>query len=146
MGTSASRTRTAQHPFTHGGETAGPAGPQTTRVSQARQPCDLVTVPARQGLEAVDILRLRTSVGPVFHDHSGATLGFVVPYGTANAWDLPGSACITADGELGSFGVPPAADTGWLLPPHRGAPFTDPILLRAALGEAAVTLAAAERL
>ncbi|MDG4865719.1 hypothetical protein P8605_46980, partial [Streptomyces sp. T-3] len=57
--------------------------------------CDLVTVPARQGLEAVDILRRGADpgVGPVLHDNGGDTLGFLVPPGTADRWDLPGSAC-----------------------------------------------------
>ncbi|GAA3371816.1 hypothetical protein GCM10020367_24110 [Streptomyces sannanensis] len=63
-------------------------------------PCDLVTVPARQGLEAVDIIRRSAGpdIGPVLHDRSCDTLGFVVPSGTAAAWDVPGSACIRTDG------------------------------------------------
>lgn len=57
--------------------------------------CDVVTVPARQGLEAVDILRrgATEAVGPVLHDGDCDTLGFLVPPGTADAWDVPGSAC-----------------------------------------------------
>ncbi|MER6984833.1 hypothetical protein ABT317_49840, partial [Streptomyces carpinensis] len=60
------------------------APPQATGTG-----CDLVTVPARQGLEAVDILRrgARDAVGPVLHDDGGDTLGFVVPAGTAAGWD-----------------------------------------------------------
>ncbi|MFF5672327.1 hypothetical protein ACFY8S_19700 [Streptomyces hygroscopicus] len=59
-----------------------------------RQECDLVTVPARQGLEAVDILRRACDgLGPVLHDNTCDTLGFLVPPGTADGWDLPGSAC-----------------------------------------------------
>lgn len=63
-------------------------------------PCDLVTVPTRQGLEAVDILRRGSSdaVGPVLHDDSCDTLGFLVPPGTADAWDVPGSTCTQTDG------------------------------------------------
>lgn len=62
--------------------------------------CDLVTVPARQGLEAVDILRRGSgeSVGPVLHDDGGDTLGFLVPPGTADGWDVPGSTCTRSDG------------------------------------------------
>ena len=62
--------------------------------------CDLVTVPARQGLEAVDILRRgwRRAVGPVLHDDGCDTLGFLVPPGTADGWDMPGSTCTQTDG------------------------------------------------
>lgn len=61
---------------------------------------DLVTVPARQGLEAVDILRRGAvpAVGPVVHDGACDTLGFLVPPGTAAAWDMPGSACTRTSG------------------------------------------------
>lgn len=82
MDISRSRT-TAQHP-------------QHLQYSQhlQRQECDLVTVPARQGLEAVDILRRACDgLGPVLHDNTCDTLGFLVPPGTADGWDLPGSAC-----------------------------------------------------
>lgn len=105
---------------------------------------DLVTVPSRQGLEAVDILRLRTGVGPVLHDTADDTLGFLVPEGTADGWDLPGSACTGSDGRGHQLvAEPPVAGTGWLLPPDHGDPVTDPALLRMALGEAARTLEAA---
>lgn len=71
--------------------------------------CDLVTVPARQGLEAVDILRRGScdSVGPVLLDDGCDTLGFLLPPGTT---DLA----------------------------------TDPAVLRAALGEAARLIEAAD--
>lgn len=61
---------------------------------------DVVTVPARQGLEAVDILRRGAgdAVGPVLHDGGCGTLGFLVPPGTAAAWDVPGSVCTETDG------------------------------------------------
>ncbi|MFE2428293.1 hypothetical protein ACFXJ5_16340 [Streptomyces sp. NPDC059373] len=105
------------------------------------EPCDLVTVPSRQGLEAVDILRLRTGVGPVLHDSSGDSLGFLVPPGTADGWDMPGSACTQTNGRgLSLAGEPPVAGTGWLVPPHTDTPVTDPAVLRAALGEAARTI------
>ncbi|MFG3258170.1 hypothetical protein [Streptomyces sp. NPDC048172] len=126
-------------------EPAGPPGP-------AEAPCDLVTVPARHGLEAVDILRLRDGVGPVLHDHAGDTLGFLVPPGTAAGWDLPGSACtqtFTGSPRAASTGgdeEPPVAGTGWLVPP--GGAYTratQPAELRAALGEAARTIEAAGR-
>lgn len=108
---------------------------------------DLVTVPSRQGLEAADILRLRTGVGPVLHDNSGDTLGFLVPPGTADDWDLPGSACTETDGRgLRLAGTPPVAGTGWLVPPESSDQVTDPALLRQALGEAARTIEAAESL
>jgi hypothetical protein len=94
--------------------------------------CDLVRVPSRQGLEAVDILRLSPGgVGPVLHDRTGASLSFLVPPGTADAWDLPGSSCACRSEE----GEAPGA--GWLVPPHTDTEVTDPAVLRAALGEAA---------
>ena len=40
---------------------------------------DVVTVPSRQGLEAVDLLRLTTGVGPVFLDRAADSLAFLVP-------------------------------------------------------------------
>ncbi|MBT2544450.1 hypothetical protein J7E99_28050 [Streptomyces sp. ISL-44] len=111
---------------------------------------DLVTVPTRQGLEAVDIIRRASragGVGPVLHDGSGDTLGFLVPPGTADAWDMPGSACTQTDGRGMRFGdaVPPATGaTGWLLPPEAVGPVTDPAVLREALGEAARLIEAAD--
>lgn len=112
---------------------------------------DLVTVPTRQGLEAVDIIRRAASradgVGPVLHDGSGDTLGFLVPPGTADAWDLPGSACTQTNGRGMRFGEaasPTAGGTGWLLPPEAVGPVTDPAVLRAALGEAARLIEAAD--
>ncbi|MFD3871351.1 hypothetical protein [Streptomyces sp. NPDC058623] len=113
---------------------------------------DLVTVPTRQGLEAVDIIRrgaglTAPGVGPVLHDGSGATLGFLVPPGTADGWDLPGSACTQTNGRGMRFGEaasPTAGGTGWLLPPEAVGPVTDPAVLRAALGEAARLIEAAD--
>jgi hypothetical protein len=102
--------------------------------------CELVTVPTRQGLEAVDLLRLRAGapdIGPVLHDSNGDSLCFLVPPGTAAGWDCPGSACVTTPA-----GSPSPADPGWLLPPRGGtAPVTDPAVLKAALGEAARMIA-----
>ncbi|NLU66483.1 hypothetical protein [Streptomyces sp. HNM0574] len=115
--------------------------------SVGRAPCDLVTVPARQGLEAVDILRLRDGVGPVLHDRAGDTLGFLVPPGTAEHWDLPGSACTeTCVRPRAAAGDPPVTGTRWLVPPegaHVAA--SEPAGLRAALSEAARTIEAADR-
>ncbi|RLV08896.1 hypothetical protein CTZ27_09155 [Streptomyces griseocarneus] len=109
-------------------------------------PCDLVTVPARQGLEAVDILRLRDGVGPVLHDGECDTLGFLVPPGTADAWDVPGSACTQSHGRGFPADPPPIAGTGWLVAPEAAfSEATDPAVLRAALGEAARTIAAVDR-
>ncbi|MFJ6796539.1 hypothetical protein [Streptomyces sp. NPDC091268] len=115
---------------------------------------DLVTVPTRQGLEAVDIIRRAASqaggVGPVLHDGSDDTLGFLVPPGTADAWDLPGSACTQSNGRGMRFdagfgdGPPAPGATGWLLPPEAVGPVTDPEVLRAALGEAARLIEAAD--
>ncbi|MEU0163663.1 hypothetical protein ABZ154_34010 [Streptomyces sp. NPDC006261] len=114
----------------------------------ADRSCDLVTVPARQGLEAVDILRRgrdHEAVGPVLHDGACDTLGFLVPPGTADAWDVPGSACTRTDGRgLRLPTTPPAAGSGWLLPPAEDAPVTDPAALRAALDQAARLLEAAD--
>ncbi|MEV7563496.1 hypothetical protein [Streptomyces sp. NPDC089795] len=129
---------------------------ESTGTSTASEPgaapdLDLVTVPARQGLEAVDIIRRAASqaggVGPVLHDGSGDTLGFLVPSGTADAWDLPGSACTQTNGRGVRFGdaaSPTAGATGWLLPPEAVGPVTDPDVLRAALGEAARLIEAAD--
>jgi hypothetical protein len=113
--------------------------------------CDLVTVPARQGLEAVDILRRAAGaagaaeVGPVVHDGACDTLGFLVPPGTAAGWDMPGSACTETNGRgLRMPAEPPVSGGGWLLPPAEDAPVTDPLVLRAALGEAARLIEAAD--
>ncbi|KRV47799.1 hypothetical protein AQ490_05355 [Wenjunlia vitaminophila] len=123
----------------------GPGAPPTAAPPDTGT-FELVTVEARKGLEAVDILRLRTSVGPVLHDASGDTLGFLVPEGTSLDWDLPGSVCTVALAPCDRAGGPPVSNSQWLLPPHTTAPFTDPVLLRRALGEAAVTLEAADRM
>jgi hypothetical protein len=121
----------------------------------AAAPCDLVTVPTRQGLEAVDILRRggAPAVGPVLHDDDCDTLGFLVPPGTAAAWDVPGSACTQTAGRglripgadaLPGGAEPPVAGSGWLLPPADTGPVTDPVVLREALGEAARLIEAAD--
>jgi hypothetical protein len=118
------------------------AGMESTATNTAPEPgtapapgpdLDLVTVPARQGLEAVDIIRRAArrpgGVGPVLHDGSGDTLGFLVPPGTADGWDLPGSACTQTDGRGMRFGdgaLPAPGGTGWLLPPEAVGPVTDP--------------------
>ncbi|WP_328940131.1 hypothetical protein OG288_26820 [Streptomyces tauricus] len=110
--------------------------------------CDLVTVPARQGLEAVDILRRGApaeAVGPVLHDDNCDTLGFLVPPGTASAWDLPGSTCTRTDGRgVRLAPEPPVEGSDWLLPPGDADLATDPAVLRAALGEAARLIEAAD--
>lgn len=113
-------------------------------------PCDLVTVPARQGLEAVDILRRGSgevpSVGPVVLDGNCDNLGFLVPPGTAAGWDMPGSACTeTAGRGLRVPAEPPVSGGAWLLPPDAGiGEVTDPEVLREALGEAARLIEAAD--
>ncbi|WP_330330603.1 hypothetical protein OHS33_13240 [Streptomyces sp. NBC_00536] len=128
---------------------AAPAGPPAGVAVGVSAP-DLVTVPTRQGLEAVDIIRRAAArdsgVGPVLHDGSGDTLGFLVPPGTADAWDMPGSACTQTNGRgIRLFGdSPTAGGTGWLLPPDSTGPVTDPEVLRAALGEAARLIEAAD--
>ncbi|MEV6328400.1 hypothetical protein [Streptomyces sp. NPDC051909] len=117
-------------------------------------PCDLVTVPARQGLEAVDILRRggAPAVGPVLHDGACDTLGFLVPPGTAAGWDMPGSACTRTDGRGLRIPEPPELPgpdgatprpADWLLPPGESE-VTDPAMLRAALGQAARLIEAAD--
>ncbi|MEV7790851.1 hypothetical protein AB0O68_02575 [Streptomyces sp. NPDC087512] len=137
------------------------AGMETSPISDsagARGPgarddggCDVVTVPTRQGLEAVDILRRGAgeAVGPVLHDGGCDTLGFLVPPGTAAAWDVPGSTCTGTDGRglrLGPAPRPPVEGSCWLLPPGDGDAdlATDPAVLRAALGEAARLIEAAD--
>ncbi|MEV4877282.1 hypothetical protein [Streptomyces cyaneofuscatus] len=141
--TTATNSTTATNPTT----TTTPTTP-TTAPAPADQSCDLVTVPARQGLEAVDILRRgrdHEAVGPVLHNGACDTLGFLVPPGTADAWDVPGSACTRTDGRgLRLPTTPPAAGSGWLLPPAEDAPVTDPAVLRAALDQAARLLEAAD--
>ncbi|MEU6402182.1 hypothetical protein [Streptomyces sp. NPDC046985] len=115
--------------------------------SEAGPGCDLVTVPARQGLEAVDILRRapEDAVGPVLHDGGGDTLGFVVPAGTAAGWDVPGSTCTETDGRgLRLAPAPPVEGSDWLLPPEEADPATDPAVLRRALDEAARMIEAAD--
>lgn len=147
---------TARHRPTQ--DRSAPAGvggvPVAAPAPDGSDPCDLVTVPARQGLEAVDILRRGAAdgVGPVLHDGSCDTLGFLVPPGTADAWDLPGSACTQTFGRGFRLqdppepeAAPPVAGTGWLVPPGEADPVTDPAVLRAALGQAARTIEAADR-
>jgi len=111
--------------------------------------CDVVTVPTRHGLEAVDILRrgVGEAVGPVLHDDGCQTLGFLVPPGTAAAWDVPGSTCTETDGRglrLTPEPEPPVEGADWLLPPGDTDLATDPAVLRAALGEAARLIEAAD--
>jgi hypothetical protein len=128
--------------------------------------CELVTVPARQGLEAVDILRRAAagSVGPVLHDNRCRMLGFLVPPGTADGWDVPGSACTRTTGRAADAAPadappptadppsrtadappePPPVDVGWLLPPGAAHRVTDPAVLRAALDQAARMIEAAD--
>jgi hypothetical protein len=109
-------------------------------------PCDLVTVPAREGLEAVDILRLRYGVGPVLHDSEGDTLGFIVPPGTAERWDLPGSCCTQTCGGAPRGDRPPVTGSGWLVSPEGAvADATEPERLRAALNEATTMLRVVDR-
>ncbi|WP_171114010.1 hypothetical protein [Streptomyces gossypiisoli] len=132
------------------------AGMETSQSIVSRTPlpaCDLVTVPARQGLEAVDILRRGEveAVGPVLHDDDCDTLCFVVPPGTAAAWDVPGSTCTETNGRgLPLAPEPPAGGpealpgSAWLLPPSEAELATDPAVLRRALGEAARTIEAAD--
>ncbi|MDW4907494.1 hypothetical protein RB628_19605 [Streptomyces sp. ADMS] len=119
-------------------------------ASDAVPNCDLVTVPARQGLEAVDILRRGAgdAVGPVLHDDGCDTLGFLVPPGTAAAWDVPGSICTETNGRGLSLALPDpepfVEGSDWLLPPGDADLATDPAVLRAALGEAARLIEAAD--
>ncbi|MER0245308.1 hypothetical protein AAHZ94_25665 [Streptomyces sp. HSW2009] len=76
----------------------------------------MVTVPARQGFEAADLLlRESDSAGPVLHDDADNTLSFVVPPGTAAEWDVPGSACTRTHGrglDLGAARAAGAPDAG----------------------------------
>ncbi|MEV7670590.1 hypothetical protein [Streptomyces sp. NPDC088752] len=131
--------------------------PGTAGTESAAEAWDLVTVPVRQGLEAVDILRRAgaPAVGPVVHDGTCDTLGFLVPPGTAAGWDMPGSACTRTSGrglrlpELPELPEPAGGaprPAGWLLPPGDGDtdPVTDPVVLRRALGEAARLIEAAD--
>ncbi|MFI2432394.1 hypothetical protein [Streptomyces sp. NPDC018693] len=120
---------------------------ETSQGNVPRTPCEVVTVPARQGLEAVDILRRGAvdGVGPVLHDDGGDTLAFVVPAGTAAAWDMPGSVCMETEGRgLRLNPEPPVAGSDWLLPPGEADLATDPAALRRALGEAARMIEAAD--
>ncbi|WP_406459030.1 hypothetical protein [Streptomyces sp. NBC_00876] len=144
--TTATKTATGTTTATGATAPAGETGPPGTLPGAG--PCDLVTVPARQGLEAVDILRRgadQEAVGPVLHDGACATLGFLVPPGTAQAWDVPGSACTQTDGRgLRIPAEPPAPGSGWLLPPADDTSVTDPAVLRAALDQAARLIEAAD--
>ncbi|GAA2801662.1 hypothetical protein GCM10010441_28090 [Kitasatospora paracochleata] len=100
---------------------------------------DTVTVPARHGLEAVDILRLRRACGAVRQTESGSAIAFLVPAGTAESWHLPGSSCTP-----GATVLPPT-DPHWIMPPTGPECLvrpTDAWVLRSALCEAACTLTA----
>ncbi|MFI0811238.1 hypothetical protein [Streptomyces echinatus] len=125
-----------------------PCTSPSSSASAAGDPaCDLVTVPARQGLEAVDILRrgAADAVGPVLHDDGCDTLGFLVPAGTAAGWDVPGSTCTKTDGRgLRLNPAVPVEGSDWLLPPGEADLATDPVVLRRALGEAARMIEAAD--
>ncbi|MFI5631250.1 hypothetical protein ACIA8E_18125 [Streptomyces sp. NPDC051664] len=148
--TSASRTATTSTATTR----AAKDDPGTTECDPpdtaigGGSPCDVVTVPARQGLEAVDILRRgadQEAVGPVLHDGTCDTLGFLVPPGTAEAWDVPGSACTKTNGRgVRIPAEPPVSGSGWLLPDAADARVTDPAALRAALDQAARLIEAAD--
>ncbi|MEK9521824.1 hypothetical protein ACIOMM_17210 [Streptomyces sp. NPDC087908] len=153
---SQSATRHAPAPDARAPRTAPQdRGPLPAAAPRSAEPWDLVTVPVRQGLEAVDILRRGAvpAVGPVVHDGTCDTLGFLVPPGTAAGWDMPGSACTRTSGrglrlpELPEL-PEPAGDAprpaGWLLPPGDADPVTDPVVLREALGEAARLIEAAD--
>ncbi|MGW5458389.1 hypothetical protein [Streptomyces sp. NPDC003996] len=121
--------------------------PSPSSAEGGASACDLVTVPARQGFEAVDILRRGAgeAVGPVLHDDGCATLGFLVPAGTAAGWDVPGSTCTKTDGRgLRLNPEPPVEGSDWLLPPGEADLATDPVVLRRALGEAARVIEAAD--
>ncbi|MFD4833454.1 hypothetical protein [Streptomyces uncialis] len=131
--------------------TASGGAPPSPPGSVSAGECDLVTVSARQGLEAVDILRRGDAAGPVLHDNRCRTLGFLVPPGTADGWDVPGSACTRTFGRgvplaalAGAVPEPPVAGTGWLLPPGQDDRVTDPAVLREALGQAARLIEAAD--
>ncbi|MFF3937737.1 hypothetical protein [Streptomyces phaeofaciens] len=124
-------------------ETSQSNDPCTSSVTA----CDLVTVPTRQGLEAVDILRRGAGevVGPVLHDDGDDTLAFLVPPGTAAAWDVPGSTCTQTDGRgLRRDPEPQVRGSDWLVPPGEADLATDPAVLRRALGEAARMIEAAD--
>ncbi|PBC63403.1 hypothetical protein BKI49_13435 [Streptomyces sp. Tue6028] len=121
--------------------------PECSAPPEPASECELVTVPARQGLEAVDIIRRGAceAVGPVLHDDGCDTLGFLVPPGTADAWDVPGSTCTQTNGRgLSLPPEPPVEGSDWLLPPGEADLATDPAVLRAALGEAARLIEAAD--
>ena len=114
-------------PYGSGPYGSGPVGGGRTGArfggagGQAAPSCDMVTVPERQGLETVDILRLRGGCGPVLHEDADATLSFLVPVGAADAWHLPGlvlpaAPAAPADrGVLVLGGVLPGAAPGALL-------------------------------
>ncbi|WP_307675062.1 hypothetical protein [Streptomyces sp. V4I2] len=124
------------------------ASSSSTSLSCPDAVCDVVTVPTRHGLEAVDILRRGAgdeAVGPVLHDDDCGTLGFVVPPGTAAGWDVPGSTCTETDGRGLRLSPEPSVEgSDWLLPPGEADLATDPAVLRAALGEAARLIEAAD--
>ncbi|MFJ3904212.1 hypothetical protein [Streptomyces sp. NPDC090025] len=156
IGPVASQASTEQHtPTPEASLSPGAAMVAAATGSRLGSACDLVTVPARQGLEAVDILRRggAPAVGPVLHDGACDTLGFLVPPGTAAAWDMPGSACTKTDGrglrlpELPELPGPDGATSrpaDWLLPPGDTGEVTDPAMLREALGQAARLIEAAD--
>ncbi|MEY9948894.1 hypothetical protein [Kitasatospora sp. GAS1066B] len=121
------------------GPLLGPAPGGRAVSAPAARRYDVVVVPLRLGLEAVDILRLRRACGSVVQGAAAATLFFLVPGGTAERWHLPGTS--------GSPGAAPlaATDPRWLVPPAGSeavAVPTDPWVLRSALCEAARTLIA----
>lgn len=117
----------------------GPSDTDTDTAAWGAGCCDLVTVPARRGLEALDIMwrGCDGGVGPVLHDGGCDTLGFLVPPGTAETWDVLGSACTRMLTRGVTDGPPPVTGTCWLFSPCEVPGITDPGRLRSALREAA---------
>ncbi|MBB1245418.1 hypothetical protein GL263_17880 [Streptomyces durbertensis] len=107
-----------------------------------------MTVPGRLGLETVDILRLGGGVGPVLHNLTGDTVGFLVAAGTGARWNLLGSVCVPLHGWSRRLAaVPPLPGASWLVPPDAAqGESTDSGRLRHALATAARTLAAVHAL
>ncbi|WP_228450168.1 hypothetical protein [Streptomyces alkaliterrae] len=99
------------------------------------------------GLETVDILRLGGGVGPVLHDLTGDTVGFLVEAGTGARWNLLGSVCVPLRGWRRLAAVPPLPGASWLVAPDAAqGETTDSARLRRALADAARTLAAVHAL
>ncbi len=125
------------------------AHPEGLAEVPAGRTFDVVRVLAQPGAEALARLRDRDShlLGPVLHCIPRDCLEFLVPVGTAEAWDLPRSRCVGLGRRL-RCPMPGHRGAGryWLLPPDGSGKLNDVAALRNALEGALLATENAEPL